>query len=171
MALRRNTARRICPEWITRIGEALGRPASSIETTSLETYDRALETVSARFEHHPLLPGTTEMTMKELSAVVEALSDFAASSDRSQQLLLLRDESELCGAVLTNMDEVIVRLPFLIAIDEEEVVACSADGAIGTRVLWVRDPPDYEPVFVVHTWSEIAPDEAKGTDASATREG
>lgn len=150
LAVRRNHGRRMCAEWRAGLAAILGRSASTIKTTSLETVDAALASMEVRLANPPS-ESDIAFVASDVREVAHRLTSLTGDVSNREMYLLHRD-SEYCGAVITTLREILDRAAELIPVEGDDVVAQSPDGLVGLVIDYVSEPPQYTPEFVVRFW-------------------
>lgn len=137
-ALRRNTGRRMKLEFLSDATRALGRPVTDDDLLPLPETDALLTHFREMRQHLSQDPIRGFDFNARYHQVTDLVQEAALLRRRyaDQAMYLYRSRSKWCGAIRTSSHEVLGRLPSLVVLDQEDVIASNIDASCGLFCSW-----------------------------------
>lgn len=133
VALRRHKGKEFWSEYMADIAKALGRPEESISLVSIEETHRLREMFNEKIEaYYTDVTGFVRRTWhsSEIQDLLRLLSRMRDEASLTP-MIVLRDLSDYCGAVITTSKEVLDRAMHLVTLDQDDLMTLNKDASSG----------------------------------------
>jgi hypothetical protein len=156
--LRRNQGRLLVPRLLAEVSDALGRPEGTIRLLDLKETDalrdeisatkRAIEGGSFRAFHRRWSENQVDDLRLLLASVAQRVP--------SEPVYLFRLLSEFCGAVESNVSEVLFHWESLVGRNQEQLLVAPLGAEKGLRLeLWAEGPgSEQDYIFDLLVWGD-----------------
>ena len=142
------------PGFLEAVSVALHRVVEESEFLPVEESDARLQAFEQKMT---VLRRTATSRPPAIEGEAAVVHEAEALRERipNVEVALFRAQSKWCGAIRCTAHEVLSHLADLVSLDQEDVIACSADVRVGIFCsLDSRDDEDLAPAYCIITWAD-----------------
>lgn len=164
LSLRKNTGKKLLPEMIKEVSEALSQDASQIRLVDLETTDETWSAFTSSWKEHKMKDGIEFVKtwgMEDSQKAKSYVKQIQAQVPDTVVLLFRPFFSEYCGAVETSSHQILHHAFDLVKLDDNDVYASSPDGCSGIVISYStqKNVAGSYQVYEFSSWGTFFPGE------------